>query len=51
MVALGIMQTNYEQIVKAQQSQPGQTEKRVPDEIKFSVVSFVFNFEKGSELF
>lgn len=40
-VALRIMQTNYEQIVKAQQSQPGQTEMRVSDEIKFSVVSFL----------
>lgn len=38
-VALRIMQTNYEQIVKAQQSQPGQTEMRVSDEVKFSVVS------------
>lgn len=32
------MQTNYEQIVKAQQSQPGHTETRVSDEVKFSVV-------------
>lgn len=38
-VALRIMQTNYEQIVKAQQSQPGHTETRVSDEVKFSVVS------------
>lgn len=37
-VALRIMQTNYEQIVKAQQSQPGHTETRVSDEVKFSVV-------------
>lgn len=37
-VALTIMQTNYEQIVKAQQSQPGHTEARVSDEVKFSVV-------------
>lgn len=38
-VALKIMQTNYEQIVKAQQSQPGHTETRLSDEVKFSVVS------------
>lgn len=37
-VALRIMQTNYEQIVKAQQSQPGQIGTRVSDEVKFSVV-------------
>lgn len=36
-VALRIMQTNYEQIVKAQQTQPGNT--RVSDEVKFSVVN------------
>lgn len=39
-VALRIMQTNYEQIVKAQQSQPGHTETRVSDEVKFSVVCY-----------
>lgn len=33
------MQANYEQIVKAQQSQPGHTETRLSDEVKFSVVS------------
>lgn len=38
-VALKIMQSNYEQIVKAQQSQPGHTETRLTDEVKFSVVS------------
>lgn len=38
-VALKIMQANYEQIVKAQQSQPGHTETRLSDEVKFSVVS------------
>lgn len=38
-IALKIMQTNYEQIVKAQQTQPGHAETRVSDEIKFSVVS------------
>ncbi|KAL3280189.1 hypothetical protein HHI36_017689 [Cryptolaemus montrouzieri] len=36
-IALKIMQTNYEQIVKAQQSQPGQAEMRVSDDVKFSV--------------
>jgi hypothetical protein len=39
-VALRIMQTNYEQIVKAQQTQPGHTETRISDEVKFSVVIF-----------
>lgn len=39
-VALKIMQANYEQIVKAQQSQPGHTETRLSDEVKFSVVRF-----------
>jgi hypothetical protein len=34
------MQTNYEQIVKAQQTQPGHTETRISDEVKFSVVIF-----------
>lgn len=38
MIALRIMQTNYEQIVKAQQLQPGHTETPVADEVKFSVV-------------
>lgn len=42
-LALKIMQTNYEQIVKAQQSQPGQAEMRVSDDVKFSVVSFLFH--------
>lgn len=36
-VALRIMQTNYEQIVKAQHTQPGPTEMRVSDDVKFSV--------------
>ncbi|XP_067012156.1 max-like protein X isoform X3 [Anabrus simplex] len=36
-VALRIMQTNYEQIVKAHQNQPGQTEMRVSDDTKFRV--------------
>lgn len=44
-VALKIMQSNYEQIVKAQQSQPGHTETRLSDEVKFSVVSKCYIFE------
>ncbi|XP_075230902.1 helix-loop-helix-leucine zipper transcription factor bigmax isoform X1 [Lycorma delicatula] len=36
-VALRIMQTNYEQMVKAQQTQLGHTETRVSDEVKFQV--------------
>ncbi|XP_025829103.1 max-like protein X isoform X2 [Agrilus planipennis] len=40
-VALQIMQTNYEQIVRAQQAQPGQTEMRVSDEVKFSVFQLI----------
>jgi len=38
-VALRIMQANYEQIVKAHQNQPGQAEMRVSDETKFHLVS------------
>jgi len=38
-VALRIMQANYEQIVKAHQNQPGQAEMRVSDETKFQLVS------------
>ncbi|XP_063926198.1 max-like protein X [Zophobas morio] len=40
-VALRIMQTNYEQIVKAQQTQPGHTETRISDEVKFSVLQAI----------
>ncbi|KAF5291112.1 hypothetical protein FQA39_LY14354, partial [Lamprigera yunnana] len=40
-VALRIMQTNYEQIVKAQQSQPSHTETRISDEVKFSVFQLI----------
>jgi len=40
-VALRIMQTNYEQIVKAQQSLPSQTETRISDEVKFSVFQVI----------
>ncbi|CAL7937560.1 unnamed protein product [Xylocopa violacea] len=36
-VALQIMQANYEQIVKAHQTQPGHAEMRVSDETKFQV--------------
>ncbi|XP_019871506.1 max-like protein X [Aethina tumida] len=42
-VALRIMQTNYEQIVKAQQSQPGHTETRISDEVKFSVFQAIMD--------
>lgn len=37
-IALRIMKTNYEQIVKAHQTQPGHSETRVSDETKFQVV-------------
>ncbi|XP_054284899.1 max-like protein X isoform X2 [Macrosteles quadrilineatus] len=36
-VALRIMQSNYEQMVKVQQTQPNLTEQRVSDEFKFKV--------------
>lgn len=42
-VALTIMQTNYEQIVKAQQAQPGHTDTTVSDEVKFSVFRAVMD--------
>lgn len=42
-VALRIMQANYEQIVKAHQNQPGQTEMRVSDETKFQVFQAVMD--------
>lgn len=38
-VALRIMQVNYEQIVKAQHSVPGLNEQRLTDQDKFQVVS------------
>lgn len=41
-VALRIMQANYEQIVKAHQTQPGQAEMRISDETKFQVVSLKY---------
>jgi MAX-like protein X len=37
-MALRIMQTNYENMVRAHQAQPGPTETRVSDETKFQVV-------------
>lgn len=37
-VGLGIMLSNYEQIVKAHQTQPGHAEMRISDEMKFQVV-------------
>lgn len=37
-VALSIMRSNYEQMVKAQQAQPGQLDARVSDDTKFQVV-------------
>ncbi|XP_066156593.1 max-like protein X isoform X2 [Euwallacea fornicatus] len=42
-IALRIMQTNYEQIVKAQQLQPGHTETPVSDEVKFSVFQTIID--------
>ncbi|CAG9769603.1 unnamed protein product [Ceutorhynchus assimilis] len=42
-IALRIMQTNYEQIVRAQQSQPGHTETPVSDEVKFSVFQVIMD--------
>lgn len=41
--ALRIMQANYEQIVKAQQNQPGQAVQRVSDETKFRVFQAVMD--------
>jgi len=43
-VALRIMQANYEQIVKAHQTQPGHAEMRISDEMKFQVVMEIFFF-------
>nr|CAG4646682.1 EOG090X0H9E [Macrothrix elegans] len=36
-IGLQIMKSNYDQIVKANQNQSGQSENRVPDEVKFQV--------------
>lgn len=38
-MALRIMQANYELMVKAQQSTPGHTETRISDQVKFQVVT------------
>ncbi|KOX80707.1 Max-like protein X [Melipona quadrifasciata] len=42
-VALRIMQANYEQIVKAHQNQPGHAEMRIPDETKFQVFQAIMD--------
>lgn len=42
-VALTIMKLNYEQIVSAHQSQPGQLSKQISDEVKFQVVSILMS--------
>ncbi|XP_034942808.1 max-like protein X isoform X2 [Chelonus insularis] len=42
-VALRIMQANYEQIVKAHQTQPGHAETRVSDETKFQVFQAIMD--------
>ncbi|XP_071453259.1 max-like protein X [Hetaerina americana] len=42
-VALRIMQANYEQIVKAQQNQPGQTDMHVSDEAKSQVFQAIMD--------
>lgn len=40
-VGLSIMLANYEQIVKAHQTQPGHAEMRISDEMKFQVVIYI----------
>jgi len=42
-IALGIMKTNYEQIVKAHQTQPGHSETRISDETKFQVFQAIMD--------
>ncbi|XP_020280318.1 max-like protein X isoform X2 [Pseudomyrmex gracilis] len=42
-VALRIMQANYEQIVKAHQAQPGHAEMRISDEMKFQVFQAIMD--------
>ncbi|KAF4516946.1 hypothetical protein B566_EDAN005547 [Ephemera danica] len=42
-LALKIMQTNYEQMVRAHQNQPSQQENRVSDETKFQVFQAVMD--------
>lgn len=39
-IGLQIMKSNYDQMVKANQTQSGQLENRVSDEVKFQLVSF-----------
>lgn len=41
-VALRIMQNNYEHMVKAQQIPTGHVETRISDDFKFQVVSSLF---------
>lgn len=41
-VALRIMQANYEQMVKAQQIPLGHVEARIPDEEKFQMVIIIY---------
>ncbi|XP_023245162.1 max-like protein X isoform X1 [Copidosoma floridanum] len=42
-IALRIMKTNYEQIVKAHQTQPGHSETRISDETKFQVFQAIMD--------
>lgn len=49
-VALTIMKLNYEQIVSAHQSQPGQLSKQISDEVKFQVVSAILSLYFSSLL-
>ena len=44
------MQNNYEQIVKAHQTQPGHSEMRVSDETKFQVVLYYIIKKKFSNI-
>lgn len=46
-VALRIMQANYEQMVKAQQIPMGHVETRIPDEEKFQMVIYYSNSYKN----
>lgn len=41
-IGLQIMKSNYDQIVKANQTQSGQVENQVPDEVKFQLVTPVW---------
>lgn len=44
------MQTNYENMVRAHQSQPGPTETRVSDETKFQVVKHYIKSYKTTRI-